>query len=323
MIHSIHGTNRAVDTYTGWVFDSAIRFQIPKHGGGWEGSYSVPSTALTALSDKIAAFKPPLTKAQISELEKTGTPRPVGLTADQANQLYALFQASLVKNDPENKYPRFEILKAHKYTYLAAFGGQQTEETYKGLIQYDIQRAIYRQEISGSNPIKGKNKKHNVWNHCMITPKGVTESVPYLAPRCIKSFIKFVAEFTPQRDDGKPKKGAVVLYWDRSKNILMFGDPADHNDIFNRPATQLLAGRPSVWGGVNALSLNPIPKVPVSAKRPAEPDAESEDDPDSGSDDDDPVVPPPAKVQKRVMIHIKCPEDKPANPNAPSGPSGA
>ncbi len=246
MISNIHGKMMANDSYTGESFCVDIKFKIPTRGGQWKGCFATPSTALGALEDSFAFMSPPP-------------------TTDEIHELRHIFQSSLVKNDPENKYPVFEIRVAPRYELLAAFGGAMDYPQYHAEYGHDIQRQIYAQVLTKNATIAGlpvagaasdteaKDEtagvapaKVNMWHTQIMIPAKEPTAVGFASvPRGIQNLLDFFEGNNINDTLGH----AVLVYIHPKEKMFAIGSPTDWGEVANKAVTDLWNKLP-VYGPV-------------------------------------------------------------------------
>jgi hypothetical protein len=238
----VHHKSFVIDQWTGESIDSIKKFKIPTKGlKTWKGSYGTPSTALAGLTNYIS---------------KTLT-----LTKDESDELFSVFQSTLVKSDVNEKYPHFTITAAPSFMMLCEFGGKLSIGQYHDIYGHDVQREIYSQIITHNGddmevttPPPPKSDSSILWTMrsiaTMESNKEEDDSVTQSTiPRCVGSWLDFLRSMT---HNDTPH--ALVFYFHpKNDKIFGIGKPNDWNVSLNKRVGNLFNKLP-VFGDVRVIS---------------------------------------------------------------------
>lgn len=240
----VHSKKFVIDQWTGESFEAELKFKIPHKGLRiWKGCYGSPSTALAGLMNYFNMEK---------NLEK-----------DEMDELLAVFQSSLKKTDPNDKYPHFTINAAPSYYDLESFGGAKTLSEFHQIYGHDIQREIYSQIIvhdigedeEDNSSSKSSSPPTRQWTMVKF-PQGkcsdfVVEKTTM--PRCSSSWLDFLVGMT---DYDTPN--AIVVYFNpKDDKMFAVGSPKDWNVKLNKKAGDLF-GKIPMFGEITVFSKHEV-----------------------------------------------------------------
>jgi hypothetical protein len=252
----VHNKSFVIDQWTGESIDSNKKFKIPQKGlKVWKGCYGTPSTGLAGLTYYIT--------------------RNPNISKDESDELFGVYQSSLVKCDPEEKYPHFTINSAPPFTLLTGFGGKTSLETYHNIYGHDIQREIYSQIINSdvdmgvsSSPPQPPAKSDSgvMWNVMNMNIRyDYVDDEPVMKsamPRCAGSWFEFLRSQT-----GTDTPHALVIYFHpKNDKIFAIGKPNDWNVSLNKKAGNLFNKLP-VFGDVTVVSKEEFNYSPLAKKK--------------------------------------------------------
>jgi hypothetical protein len=238
MINVVHARGLLVDQWTGETINQ--RFRIPRKGlKTWGGCFGTPSTAIKALSEYIDAAH---------------------LNADEAHELYDVFQASL-RRKPGHEQDVFTCQAAPDYKSLNLWGGTMTLEEYHKLYNHDYQVEAYTQEVLWGKAEEDESGKEKIpvnapkkWRMTETLASGQTKETRVDMPRCASSFLDFMRQnvLTP----GIPN--AVTIYFHPSDTrVFGVGIPSEWNERVNKSASEKLGHTP-VFGNVRLFHKNKL-----------------------------------------------------------------